>query len=126
MSPKRRFLMGVFFLFFFCNFLGINTHNITLSKMTQNLIISSDEVTSNSMGNFERFHFFTLIFNRSATNVFLENFFVWISHVTPLNCIVVVSDPNMDLKLPLPTLFFSADFSKFRHKYLMPYFSMTS
>ena len=34
MAPKRTFFKG-----FFCNFLGINIHTLTLSKMTQNLKI---------------------------------------------------------------------------------------
>lgn len=37
--------------------------------------LTSDEVTLNSMGNFERFLFSVLIFNNSAMNVFLEIFF---------------------------------------------------
>ena len=83
--------------------------------------IPSDEVTSNNMGNFERFHF-----SKSATNVFLETFFLWISRVTSLNCVVVVFDPNIDLKLRLSTLFLSTDLSELKHKYLTLYISMMS
>ena len=72
------------------------------------------------------FHFSMLIFNNSATNKFLEVFFLWISHVTSLNCIVLLFKLNIDLKLRLSTFFFSTNLREIRHKYLTSYIAMVS
>ena len=83
--------------------------------------VPPDGVTSNYIGNFELFHFSALIFNESATNVFLKIFFPWISIMTFLNCVSVVFDPSNEVKLRLLTLFFPTDLPETRCIYLKSY-----
>ena len=76
-----------------------NSISLHFCKLCQHVFIlklTTNEVTSNRMGNLEWFHFSISIFYNSARNVFLMLFFLWISHVTYLNCIVLAFNSNID------------------------------
>ena len=81
---------------------GLEHNSISLHfyKLCQHVFfilkLTTNEVTSNRMGNLEWSHFSISIFYNSARNVFLMLFFLWISHVTYLNCIVLAFNSNID------------------------------
>ena len=72
------------------------------------------------MGNFEQFHFSTLIFNNLQ-----EMYFWWLSFcglvmllIPWIVLCVGVFDSDIDFKIQNSTLFFSANLQKIRYKYL--------
>ena len=72
------------------------------------------------MGNFEQFHFSTLIFNNLQ-----EMYFWWLSFCGLVMLLILwivlcvgVFDSDIDFKIQNSTLFFSANLQKIRYKYL--------